>query len=203
MRTSPLVLAAVLAATLPAAAGACSGDAWVDSRLVEINDYGMHNQGPFVDEIVTNYGAPRPVVVELLGTRHWSPGDVYYACAFAHSINRPCAEVADRYERNRAGGWGFVMGSYNVGYTSPQFVTFRGGFVNTYGRWGHPIVLGRNEHVVWQRGSIHGHVPQGHAYGYWEHHGHGHDHDHGHGDHDGDEHGHGHGHGHDKKHEPR
>lgn len=210
MSPSILVLAATATLCLSATASACTGDAWIDSRVGEINDYGRYHQEPFVDEMVTYYGAPRPFVVELLGQRHWSPGDVYYACAFAHSIGRPCSEVAERYEHNRAGGWGYVMGSYNVGYESPQFVSFRGGFVSTYGRWGHPIVIGRNEHVRWGRGAVirideHGHVPHGHAYGYWEHHDHdghghdhhGHDHDHDHG-HDGD-----HDHDHDRKHDHR
>jgi hypothetical protein len=205
MRVSMLALTAALALTLSAAAGACTGDAWIDSRVGEINDYGVRNQEPFVNEMVTYYGAPRPYVVELLGTRHWSPGDVYYACAFAHSIGRPCAEVADRYEHNRAGGWGYVMGSYNVGYSSPQFTAFRGGFVTTYGRWGHPITLDRNERVRWDRSAVAmgdgGHYPHGHTYGYWAHHGQNEQgsHGHGHGNDQGDNGDHG-GKGHDKNH---
>lgn len=214
MRASILLLAATVTLCLSATAGACTGDVWVDSRVNEINDYGRYHQEPFVNEMVTYYSAPRPFVIELLGSRHWSPGDVYYACAFAHSIGRPCSEVAERYEQNRSGGWGYVMGSYNVGYASTQFASFRGSFVNTYGRWGHPIVIERNEHVRWTRGATirideRGHQPRGHAYGYWEHHGHdngqhghdhqdhGHEHDHEH-EHGGDGDGH---HGHDKKHE--
>jgi len=203
MRPSLLVLSTALAFTLASVASACTDDAWVSSRVGEINDYGVRNREPFVNEMVTNYGAPRPYVVELLGRPGWRAGDVYYACAFAHSIGRPCAEVAERYEHNRAGGWGMVVQSYNINIGSPQYVSFRRGFVTTYGRWGHPIVIDRNESVRWdsravgvQRDvgdmrSIHGHAygayRNGHAYGlYKSNHGHAYGHGkHGH-DHGGD-----------------
>ncbi len=219
MRPSLLALAAALALTLTGAAGACADDGWVNSRIVEINDYGVRYQEPFVNEMVTYYGAPRPYVVELLGPRHWTPGDVYYACNFAHSIGRPCSEVAERYEHNRAGGWGMVVQSYNINLGSAQYVSFRRGFVASYGRWGHPIVIDRDVHVRWEsrnvrsvrdvrytNGNAYGHYQHGHAYGHGDHgdHGRGHgrhggegrdrDHDNGH-DH-GNGHGHGHGHGH-------
>lgn len=197
MRPSSLVLSAALALTLASAASACVDDAWVSSRVGEINDYGVRYREPFVNEMVTNYGAPRPYVVQLLGRPGWRPGDVYYACAFAHSIGRPCAEVAERYERNRAGGWGMVVQSYNINIGSPQYVSFRRGFVGTYGRWGHPIMVDRNERVRWdgravgvQRDvrnvsdmrSLHGHAygayRNGHAYGlYKSNHGHAYGHD--------------------------
>ena len=209
MRPSLLVLTAALAFTLTSAASACTDDAWVSSRVGEINDYGVRYREPFVNEMVTNYGAPRPYVVELLGRPGWRPGDVYYACAFAHSIGRPCAEVADRYERNRAGGWGMVVQSYNINIGSPQYVAFRSGFVNTYGRWGHPIVIDRDERVRWDSRSvgverdmrsIHGHAygvyEHGHAYGlYKSKHGHAYGH-YKHGDEHGREKDHDKGHGH-------
>jgi len=210
MRRSLLALTAFAALGLAATAGAqtisfrvSTGDGWVDNRLVEVNDYGVRYREPFVDEIVTSYGAPRPYVNELLVTRHWSPGDVYYACAMAHSIGRPCAEVADRYERDRGHGWGAVAMSYGIKPGSPQFFALKRGVVGSYGRWGHPIAIDREEHVRWEgRGEErheHGHEFK-HGHGHDEHghhdhdHGHGHDHDKGHGkgDHDRKEHGHGH-----------
>jgi len=203
MRHSLLALTAAVAVGLVSTAGAqtisfrvSTGDGWVDNRLVEVNDYGVRYREPFVNEIVTSYGAPRPYVNELLVTRHWSPGDVYYACAMAHSIGRPCAEVADRYDHDRGHGWGAVAMSYGIKPGSPQFFALKRGVVGSYGHWGHPIAIDREEHVRWE-GRGEGKHEHGHEFKHD--HGHGHD-DHGNG-HGKGEHGHKdkdkeHGHGH-------
>ena len=47
-----------------------SGDAWVDTRLYEVNDYGMRYRDPFISEMTTYYGAPRSLVTDLFGRRH-------------------------------------------------------------------------------------------------------------------------------------
>lgn len=149
-----------------------TGDTWVDHRMVEVNDYGVRYQEPFVNEMVTYYGAPRPLMVDLLETRRWAPGDVYYACSFAHSIGRPCGEVVDRYERNRTGGWGMVAQSYGIRPGSPQFLSFKRGFVGTYGRWGQTVALDAEEPVRWDdRSALGGAVEtngHGHAYGHYK-----------------------------------
>jgi len=219
MRHSLFALTAAVALGLAATAGAqtisfriSTGDGWVDNRLVEVNDYGVRYREPFVNEIVTSYGAPRPYVNELLVTRHWSPGDVYYACAMAHSIGRPCAEVADRYDHDRGHGWGAVAMSYGIKPGSPQFFALKRGVVGSYGHWGHPIAIDREERVRWEgRGEERhehghddhdrdGHHRHDHDRDDHGHHGHDHDHDdHGHRGHDHDDHDHKdkeHGHGH-------
>jgi hypothetical protein len=212
MRHSLFALTAAVALGLAANAGAQTigynvrtGDVWVDNRLGEINDYGYRNRDPFVDEMVNNYGAPRPLVVDLLGTRRWSPGDVYYACAMAHSVGRPCSDVVNNYERNRGRGWGVVAQSYGIRPGSPEFHAFKNGFVGTYGRWGRPLVVDRDEHVRWDNRPMHGDdkvkykgnkvkYKNGHGYG----HGKGNDMDGGHDQSDDKGHGHGNGHGHGK-----
>jgi hypothetical protein len=72
-----------------------SGDVWVDTWLGDMNRYGSRYRDPFIDEMVRYYGAPRDLVTDLLGARHWAPGDVYYACALASAIGRPCRYVVD------------------------------------------------------------------------------------------------------------
>jgi hypothetical protein len=83
-----------------------SGDVWVDTWLGDVNRYGQAYREPFIDELVRYHHAPRPLVVELLERRHWAPGDVYYACAIASIIGRPCRYVVDAYEAGRGQGWG-------------------------------------------------------------------------------------------------
>lgn len=117
-----------------------TGDVWIDVWLGDINRYGARYRDPFIDEIVRYYGAPRPLVVELLD-RHWAPGDIYYACAIAAIIGRPCRFVVDMYEADRGEGWGVVAMRLGIKPGSPEFHRLKRGFVPTYDRWARPIEL--------------------------------------------------------------
>lgn len=118
-----------------------TGDAWVDTRLDDINRYGQRYREPFVDEMARYYGAPRDLVSDLLLDRRWAPGDVYYACAIAQVIGRPCRYVVDEWNRDHAQGWGAVSQRLGIQPGSAEFHRLKRGFVPTYERWGRPIVL--------------------------------------------------------------
>lgn len=128
-----------------------TGDVWVDSRLGEINDYGRHYRDPFINEMTGYYGAPRPLLVDLLDRRGWAPGDVYYACAIAHALGRPCVEVVREYDRNPGQGWGALAKRMGIKPGSPAFHALKRGQVDTYGRWGHPIEIDRPVRVDWSQ----------------------------------------------------
>ena len=148
-----LLAATLLAAGLAASAGTAhaqdfslgwnprSGDVWVDVWLGDMNRYGSRYRDPFVDELVRYHGAPRDLVVELLTRRRWAPGDVYYACALARLIGRPCRYVVDIWERDHAQGWGAVAKRLGIKPGSAQFHQLKRGMVPTYDRWGRPIEL--------------------------------------------------------------
>ncbi|MBW3551349.1 MAG: hypothetical protein KY442_11245 [Proteobacteria bacterium] len=121
-----------------------SGDVWVDSYLEDVNRYGARYRSPFVDEMVRYYGAPRDLVAALLAERGWAPGDVYYACAIAQIIGRPCRYVVERWERDHAQGWGAVARELGIKPGSPEFHRLKRGFVGTYDRWARPIVIDRD-----------------------------------------------------------
>lgn len=150
-------LAAALGATaVPAAAQTVgynlrTGDVWVDTRLGEINDYGRRYRDPFVDELSGYYGAPRPLVVDLLDRRGWAPADVYFACAIAHALGRPCVEIVREYDRNPREGWGALAKRLGIKPGSPAFHALKRGTLGTYDRWGHPVTLDRNVRVDWSR----------------------------------------------------
>lgn len=118
-----------------------SGDVWVDTWLSDVNRYGARYRDPFVDEMVRYYGAPRDLVTGLLVDRHWAPGDVYFACAIASTIGRPCRYVADIWERDHGQGWGEVAKGLGIKPGSPEFHRLKKGFVPSYDRWGRSITL--------------------------------------------------------------
>lgn len=118
-----------------------SGDVWVDTWLGDMNRYGARYPEPFIDEMVRYHNAPRSLVVDLLQTRHWAPGDVYYACALASVLGRPCRYVVDQYEPNRGQGWGVVAQRLGIKPGSVEFHRLKKGFVPTYDRWARPIDL--------------------------------------------------------------
>lgn len=116
-----------------------SGDVWVDTWLSDINRYGYRNRDPFVDEMVRYYGAPRDLVLDLLVDRRWAPGDVYYACALAQIIGRPCRYVVDEWERGHGQGWGVIAKRLGIKPGSAQFHRLKRGFVPSYDRWSRVI----------------------------------------------------------------
>lgn len=126
-----------------------TGDVWVDTRLVEINDYGRRHRDPFIDEMHGHYGAPRPLLVELLDRRGWAPGDVYFACAMAHALGIPCLDVVREYDRAPGQGWGAVAKRLGIKPGSDAFHALKRGQVDTYGRWGHTVVIDRPVRVDW------------------------------------------------------
>lgn len=117
-----------------------SGDTWIDVTLGDMNRYGNRYRDPFVDEMVRYHAAPRDLVVDLL-SRHWAPGDIYYACALAQLIGRPCRYVVEVWERDHAQGWGTVAKRLGIKPGSAQFHQLKRGFVPSYDRWGRPIEL--------------------------------------------------------------
>jgi hypothetical protein len=140
-------LAAALAAVLGAGNASAqatgwdprTGDAWVDTWLGDINRYGSRYQQPFIDEMVRYHGAPRELVTGLLDERGWAPGDVYYACAIAQLIGRPCRYVADQWQDHRDEGWGALAQRLGIEPGSPEFHRLKNGVVSSYDRWGRPI----------------------------------------------------------------
>lgn len=118
-----------------------SGDAWIDQYLADMNQYGDRHRDSFIDEMVRYYGAPRLLVTELLTSRRWAPGDVYYACAIGQIIGRACQYVVDEWDRSHGEGWGVVAQRLGIRPGSAEFHRLKRGFVPTYDRWSRPMRL--------------------------------------------------------------
>ena len=138
--------ACVLVAVAPAgaqefafAAEPRTGDAAMDARLADIDQYGTRYREAFVDELVRYRAAPRTLVGALLADEHWAPGDVYYACALAQVAGRPCSHVLERWREAHATGWGPVAEALGVTAGSDEQARLAEGMTASYRRWGRPL----------------------------------------------------------------
>lgn len=114
-----------------------SGDAWIDAQLGDVNVFARGNLDGYVDEVVVSTGAPRDYVQGMVVDRGWAPGDVYYACLIARQLGRPCAFVADAYEREMRGrgrGWGALAQELGIRPGSEAFHALKGGVGQGNGR---------------------------------------------------------------------
>lgn len=116
-----------------------TGDAWTDSQLADINVYASRYRGAFIDELVRYHAAPRDLVTELVGTRRWAPGDIYYACTLAQQSARPCRSVVEAWEQGHEQGWATVSEQLGLADTTAERQRMRDGIKASYARWGRPI----------------------------------------------------------------
>lgn len=112
-----------------------TGDIRVDRELGYMNDYGRSNRDYFTDDVVNNFGAPRYLVNDLLTTRRWNPGDVYYACALAYQLHRPCGDVVKQYDANRGQGWGVIAQRMGIKPGSAEFHALKGQVGKSNGKY--------------------------------------------------------------------
>lgn len=112
-----------------------TGDVYLDSQLGYMNDYGRNDRDYFVDDVVNSFGAPRYLVNDLLNTRRWDPGDVYYACALAYQARRPCGDVVKQYDQNRGQGWGVIAKNMGIKPGSAQFHALKGQVGKSSGKY--------------------------------------------------------------------
>lgn len=112
-----------------------TGDIWVDTELRQMNDYGRRDRDYFVDDVVGSFGAPRYLVNDLLTNKRWEPGDVYYACAMAYQLRRPCADVVRAREENRGQGWGVVAQRMGIKPGSAEFHALKGHLGKSNGKF--------------------------------------------------------------------
>jgi hypothetical protein len=137
-----------------------TGDIWIDTHLTEINRYGRADNDYFINDVVSSFGAPRYFVRDLLTTRRWEPADVYYACALAHQLNRPCMDVVRDYGDDRGQGWGVIAQRMGIKPGSAEFHALKGTLNKSDGRYrarfpgdgkgkgkANPAASGHSDHV--------------------------------------------------------
>jgi hypothetical protein len=116
-----------------------TGDAWVDATLADINAYATRYPDAFVDELARYQSAPRALVEETLSADA-TPGDVYFACAMAQALGRPCRELLQAWREDAGEGWGGVARRVDPTLAGPALQRVRRGLVDSYARWARPPV---------------------------------------------------------------
>ena len=111
-----------------------TGDAFVDAQLGDINVFASGNTDGFIDDVVVSFGAPRYLVREYYLERRWAPGDLYYACAIAYQLGRPCLEIIRIYERDHGMGWGAIAKRLGIKPGSPAFHALKGNVGKGHGK---------------------------------------------------------------------
>ena len=117
-----------------------TGDVWVDAALDDIDDYAARHRDAFVDELVRYQASPRELAEEAL-TAGTSPGDLYFACAMAQALARPCREVLDARRGDAAAGWAGIARRVDAQQAGNALARVKRGIVASYDRWARPIKL--------------------------------------------------------------
>lgn len=125
-----------------------TGDVWIDSQLGDMNTYARGDRNGFIDDVVVSFGAPRYLVSDLVTRRRWAPGDVYYACALAYQLHRPCQDVVNTYEKDHGQGWGVIAQRMGIKPGSREFFALKGQVGKSNGRFHDKshVPAGKDEH---------------------------------------------------------
>lgn len=117
-----------------------TGDAWVDAQLVDIGRYARRYPDTFADELQRYHDVPRRAVAALLEDG-WEPGDVYFACALGRVTGRSCRFVVGQRGHPPQLGWQALSAQLGAEVGSAAFSRLKRGIVESYARWGRPLVL--------------------------------------------------------------
>ena len=112
-----------------------TGDAFLDAELGDTNVLVRGGTDGFVDDVVVRFAAPRPIVRTYVVERRWAPADVYYACAIAQHLRRPCVEMLRVYERDHRLGWGAVARRLGIRPGSRAFHALKGNVSNGHAKY--------------------------------------------------------------------
>lgn len=117
-----------------------TGDAWIDAALLDIDAYARRHRDAYVDELARYQAAPRALIEEVLAG-DVTPGDVYYGCALAQALGRPCREVLDTWRGDASEGWEGVARALAPEHAADARARVKRGIVRSYDRWARPITL--------------------------------------------------------------
>jgi len=114
-----------------------SGDAWLDGRLADIDQYAARYPEAFLAELERHGRVSRAYARALLAQPGWRAGDVWLACFLARELQRPCRELVRL--RSRSGGldWQALLEQLEV--TPAQQQALRLALADSYRHWARPL----------------------------------------------------------------
>ena len=115
-----------------------TGDAWIDDVLLDIDRYADKHRGAFVDELVRYQAVPRALVEESF-SEELAAGDVYYACAMAQALGRPCRELLEARRGAESESWATIVRRIDAAQMSTAQRRVKAGLVGSYARWARPL----------------------------------------------------------------
>lgn len=100
-----------------------TGDAWIDTRVDDYNDYWRTDRERYLDIMNQRFGYDRQWFEDTLRRGDVSAGELYYACTLARQTGRDCDDVlSDRQEfSGRGQGWGAMAKRYGIKPGSAEF----------------------------------------------------------------------------------
>lgn len=119
-----------------------TGDGWVDDALADMNLYAARHRAAFVDELVRYQDVPRALVEQTLDAGSL-PGDVYFACAAAQALGRPCRELLQADASGE--GWAERLRSVDAEGAGEALGRVRRGITASYTRWARPLPPERSQ----------------------------------------------------------
>src|SRR5690606_11346231 len=92
------------------------------------------------DEVARYQSVPRALVEEELSGGA-AAGDVYFACATAQALGRPCRELLIARGSDLAAGWKDVVAGVDAEQADQALARVKRGLVESHDRWARPIRL--------------------------------------------------------------
>jgi hypothetical protein len=120
--------------------GHATGDAWLDGRLADIDDYAARYPDAFAAELERYAGVPRAYVLALLEQPGWGGGDAWFACFLARATEATCRSVVRA--RTSAGpdaDWKDVAAGFDARPGSEAWTGIRLSLADSYRRWSRPL----------------------------------------------------------------
>jgi len=106
-----------------------TGDSNFDGILININTESSPNMAGFISGINQNYNVPEMTIKNWLFNMNLAPADVYLIAGIAKILNMPVDIVFNKYQVNKAKGWGYIAKQLGIKPGSKEFHMLKNGGV--------------------------------------------------------------------------
>lgn len=106
-----------------------TGDKNFDAVLVNVNTESKTNYAGFISGINQTYNIPEATIRGWLFNMNLVPADVYLIAGIAKILNIPVDVVFNKYQANKAQGWGYIAKQLGIKPGSKEFHLLKSGSV--------------------------------------------------------------------------